>query len=261
MGVIGARLYAAEVGQGFLSVDPLAEDYAAYSGYNYVLGNPIIMIDPDGRSAKWIPSIDDNGVITYTSEEGDSYDTFVEQYGEEAAREVYSKNCGDCFDSNEVHGAGDISLSSDRPLALIIQNGDHEAGSFGHFAEGQLTGGGEVANMTDVLYQIGFMTDYNNQTGATSFDLNTFFTGLGSSNHGTVNVNDKSTRLVVSVFSGRDVSALETEPIEIIVSTRGNNGTNNIAQYHPYSGSTIPYLEINLHNYDIRKWTMASHRD
>ncbi|MEM8586372.1 MAG: RHS repeat-associated core domain-containing protein, partial [Bacteroidota bacterium] len=56
----GARLYDADVGR-FLSVDPLAEDYAAYSGYNYVLGNPIIMIDPDGRSAKWIPSIDDNG--------------------------------------------------------------------------------------------------------------------------------------------------------------------------------------------------------
>ena len=49
MDVIGARLYAAEVGQGFLSVDPMAEDYPSISGYAYVLGNPINLIDPDGR--------------------------------------------------------------------------------------------------------------------------------------------------------------------------------------------------------------------
>jgi len=35
--------------QGFLSVDPLAADFASWSPYNYVLGNPVIFIDPDGR--------------------------------------------------------------------------------------------------------------------------------------------------------------------------------------------------------------------
>jgi len=34
----------------FLSVDPLAADYASWSPYNYVMGNPISYIDPDGRS-------------------------------------------------------------------------------------------------------------------------------------------------------------------------------------------------------------------
>jgi hypothetical protein len=34
----------------FLSVDPLAADYAAWSGYHYVLGNPLVFVDPDGRS-------------------------------------------------------------------------------------------------------------------------------------------------------------------------------------------------------------------
>jgi hypothetical protein len=34
----------------FLSVDPLAADYAAWSGYNYVLENPLVFVDPDGRS-------------------------------------------------------------------------------------------------------------------------------------------------------------------------------------------------------------------
>jgi len=32
-----------------LSVDPLAADFASVSPYNYVLGNPVILVDPDGR--------------------------------------------------------------------------------------------------------------------------------------------------------------------------------------------------------------------
>jgi hypothetical protein len=35
----------------FLSVDPLAADYAAWSGYHYVLGNPLVFVDPDGKKA------------------------------------------------------------------------------------------------------------------------------------------------------------------------------------------------------------------
>jgi RHS repeat-associated protein len=46
----GARLYDADV-MRFLSVDPLAADYAGWSPYNYVLGNPMRMVDPDGRKA------------------------------------------------------------------------------------------------------------------------------------------------------------------------------------------------------------------
>ena len=45
----GARFYDADVGR-FLSVDPLAADFAAWSAYNYVLGNPVSLIDPDGRA-------------------------------------------------------------------------------------------------------------------------------------------------------------------------------------------------------------------
>ncbi|MBL7955936.1 MAG: RHS repeat-associated core domain-containing protein [Flavobacteriales bacterium] len=46
----GARYYDSDVAR-FLSLDPLAADYASWSPYNYVMGNPISLVDPDGRSA------------------------------------------------------------------------------------------------------------------------------------------------------------------------------------------------------------------
>jgi len=42
-----ARRYAAEFGR-FLSVDPLADEYPAWSPYHYVLNNPLLFTDPTG---------------------------------------------------------------------------------------------------------------------------------------------------------------------------------------------------------------------
>ena len=45
----GARFYDSDIAR-FLSLDPLAADFASWSPYNYVLGNPVILVDPDGQA-------------------------------------------------------------------------------------------------------------------------------------------------------------------------------------------------------------------
>ncbi len=44
----GARFYDSDVAR-FNSLDPHASDYASWSDYSYVLGNPLMLIDSDGK--------------------------------------------------------------------------------------------------------------------------------------------------------------------------------------------------------------------
>jgi len=44
----GARYYMPALGR-WTGVDPLAEKHPEWSAYNYVLNNPLVLIDPDGR--------------------------------------------------------------------------------------------------------------------------------------------------------------------------------------------------------------------
>ncbi|MBI2420250.1 MAG: RHS repeat-associated core domain-containing protein [Ignavibacteriales bacterium] len=46
----GARYYDSELGR-WLNVDPLADKYPEWSGYNYCMNNPVNVIDPDGRDS------------------------------------------------------------------------------------------------------------------------------------------------------------------------------------------------------------------
>lgn len=46
-----ARRYVAEFGR-FLSVDPLADEFAGWTPYNYVMNNPVRLVDPTGQAAE-----------------------------------------------------------------------------------------------------------------------------------------------------------------------------------------------------------------
>ena len=55
--------------QEFLSVDPLASEFAIWTPYHYVHNNPILLIDPDGRSAS-SPIFGTDGQLLGTDSEG-----------------------------------------------------------------------------------------------------------------------------------------------------------------------------------------------
>jgi RHS repeat-associated protein len=74
----GARFYDAEVGR-FLSLDPLAAEYVSWSAYNYVAGNPIRYLDPNG---KWEVEINkENNTLQFKKLEGDNSKTLSLQLG------------------------------------------------------------------------------------------------------------------------------------------------------------------------------------
>jgi RHS repeat-associated protein len=63
----GARYYDSAIAR-WTAVDPLADQYAPWSTYNYVLGNPLIYIDPDGMQVDDTYSVDREGYITHVDD-------------------------------------------------------------------------------------------------------------------------------------------------------------------------------------------------
>ncbi|MFO8087200.1 MAG: RHS repeat-associated core domain-containing protein [Bacteroidales bacterium] len=59
----GARYYDSEVSV-WLSVDPLADKYPGMSPYMYTAGNPVMLVDPDGRTI-WITGNDGATDVEY----------------------------------------------------------------------------------------------------------------------------------------------------------------------------------------------------
>ncbi|MEO1261725.1 MAG: RHS repeat-associated core domain-containing protein [Bacteroidota bacterium] len=110
----GARFYDGDIGR-FLSNDPLAHSYYAWSPYNYVLGNPIKNIDPDGRS------VETDFVNTATGEHihiNDGVDQIVlannEDWGfikQMSTAETW--NAGQTYQYDEIVAGGVLDMNSD----------------------------------------------------------------------------------------------------------------------------------------------------
>lgn len=69
----GARYYDSDIAR-FLSLDPLATEFPAWSAYNYVVGNPVSLIDPSGRAPEDPPNdgvkVKKNGKIKHNRDIG-----------------------------------------------------------------------------------------------------------------------------------------------------------------------------------------------
>ena len=63
-----------------MSVDPLAMKFPGWSTYNYVMGNPLNLIDPDGKEAEGVTDdykVDRRGNITLIKKTDTDYDRII----------------------------------------------------------------------------------------------------------------------------------------------------------------------------------------
>ena len=123
----GAR-YLDPTGAMWLSVDPLFEKYAGMSPYNYCAGNPVKMVDPDGRELKDIlkgavAAINDNimlGTVDYRGRMG--------RQAVDASHYNLGLTIGDCL--SVLIGSGEIGTGSGMMAQGVVVTGASVSGGF-----------------------------------------------------------------------------------------------------------------------------------
>ncbi|MGI6320318.1 MAG: RHS repeat-associated core domain-containing protein [Bacteroidales bacterium] len=94
----GARYYTPELGI-WLSVDPLSDKYPSMSAFMYCAGNPVVLVDPDGRELEladdWVRT--ERGTYLYDSRVKSQKDA-VKRYGDK------SQSIGTGYSFNSDYG-------------------------------------------------------------------------------------------------------------------------------------------------------------
>ena len=129
----GARYYDADVAR-FLSLDPLAIKFPAWSAYNYVVGNPIIFTDPTGKA----PSGDyyDYSGAYLGTDEIDDGKVYVasgkDEHGNYANREELDVNSSEFSTiSNVVKGEASANFDYATEMLYIAHTANNRANAKG----------------------------------------------------------------------------------------------------------------------------------
>ena len=132
-------------------------------------GNPVMFVDPSGRSAEWVPGVDDDGNVTYTSEADDSYDTFVEQYGKEAADKTFNQESVSYNDSKE-YGEGEVVIKGETHSLIIKRT------SPGFFAGFMGVTPETLNSIQDMHNQLEFAKEKETSNGSSTITMSDYFT-------------------------------------------------------------------------------------
>ncbi|PEN09318.1 hypothetical protein CRI93_00895 [Longimonas halophila] len=132
----GARFYMSALGR-WGTTDPLADDFPAWSPYNYVQNNPVSLVDPDGRAPMDDYRIHQDGSATVQPTNRANTYTLVDQAGNERRLDL-STQSGRTQLSNAVarnsdlrhHIWGSVTENEQRGLStaegmgqLLVQGG------------------------------------------------------------------------------------------------------------------------------------------
>lgn len=98
----GARYYDPDVAR-FLSTDPWADKYPAWSTYNYVIGNPVKFVDPTGKGpTDWFVN-KKTGTVIYIAGESKVTQEALDKMGSKYAVNDYKRLGGDnMFGTNTI---------------------------------------------------------------------------------------------------------------------------------------------------------------
>ena len=98
----GARYYDSDIAR-FLSTDPWADQYPAWSTYNYVIGNPVKFVDPTGKGpTDWFVN-KKTGTVIYIAGESKVTQEALDKMGSKYAVNDYKRLGGDnMFGTNTI---------------------------------------------------------------------------------------------------------------------------------------------------------------